>query len=122
VKFWWLAPPFGSLVVQPRLATGLSRHSNFYKEVGKEWRVCAGVWIDARNMIVGTQLAGQQGGKAVPLPLSRNDCRIAWHEVGSPVRIIAVLRATMKSQVPVGYEDETGFHYGTDMTDWPFSI
>jgi hypothetical protein len=78
--------------------------------------------MDARNMIVGTQLAGQQAGKVVSLPLGRNNSGIAWHEVGSPVRIVALLRATMKAQVPVGYEDETGFHYGTDMTDWPFSI
>ena len=28
-------------------------------------------------------------------------------------RMIAGLRAMMNHQVPVGYEDETGFHYGT---------
>jgi hypothetical protein len=36
----------------------------------------------------------------------------AWHETGFTVRIIAKLRAAIESQVSVGYEDETGFHYG----------
>jgi hypothetical protein len=73
-------------------------------------------------MIAGTQLADRRIEKTLPLPLARNDNRIAWHEVGSPIRIIAILRASIKSQVPVGYEDESGFHYGADTTDWFFSI
>jgi len=110
-KFQWLGAPAGKLV-----------RSNFYKEVAKEWRESLFVCANCCNVITGTQLAGQQGGKAVALPLGRNDRRIAWHEVGSPVRIVAVLRATMKAQVPVGYEDETGFHYGADNMDLPFSV
>jgi hypothetical protein len=73
-------------------------------------------------MITGTQLSAQRTVRATPLPLARIDNRIAWHEVGSPVRIIAILRASIKSRVPVGYEDESGFHYGADATDWFFSI
>jgi hypothetical protein len=29
--------------------------------------------------------------------------------------IIATLRATISAQIPVGYEDETGFHIGMEM-------
>lgn len=56
------------------------------------------------------------------VPLNRNATRIAWHEVGSPLRIIAILRATIEARAPVGYEDETGFHYGSETTDWSFTI
>ena len=38
----------------------------------------------------------------------------AWHEAGFPVRIIGNLYAAIASHVPVGYEDETGFHYGAN--------
>ncbi|MGA2281626.1 MAG: hypothetical protein ABSG80_15140 [Verrucomicrobiota bacterium] len=48
--------------------------------------------------------------------------RIAWPEVSFPVRIIAKLRAAIKSRVPVGYEDETGFHFSLKASDWFFSI
>lgn len=48
--------------------------------------------------------------------------RIAWHEVSFPVRIIAKLRAAIEARVPVGYEDETGFHYGMKESDWFYSI
>ena len=48
--------------------------------------------------------------------------QIAWHEVRFPVRIIAKLRAAIETRVPVGYEDETGFHYSMKASDWFFSI
>jgi len=48
--------------------------------------------------------------------------QIAWHEVRFPVRIIAKLRAAIEARVPVGYEDETGFHYSLKASDWLFSI
>ena len=48
--------------------------------------------------------------------------QIAWHEVSFPVRIIAKLRAAIEARVPVGYEDETGFHYSLKVSDWLFSI
>jgi hypothetical protein len=35
----------------------------------------------------------------------------AWHDARLPVRIAGKLRAAIESCVPVGYEDETGFHY-----------
>jgi hypothetical protein len=73
-------------------------------------------------MIVGTQLANRQIDRMMHLPLNRHASRIAWHEVGSPVRIIALLRATIEARVPVGYEDDAGFHYGSEATDWSFTI
>jgi len=95
---------------------------NLCKEVDKEWRARFGVWLNARNMIVGTQLANRRMDQMVPLPLNRHATRVSWHEVGLPVRIIALLRATIEARAPVGYEDETGFHYGSETTDWSFTI
>jgi hypothetical protein len=60
--------------------------------------------------------------RTMPLTVDRNTLRIAGHEVGSLVRIIAKLCGVMESQVPIGYEDEGGFHYGANLTDWFFSI
>jgi hypothetical protein len=70
-------------------------------------------------MIAGTQLAGQRIAKAAPLPSNCNHNQVAWHKVGSPARIIATLRAAIKARVPVGYEDETGFHYSMKASAWP---
>ncbi|MGB7746579.1 MAG: hypothetical protein WBN75_04750 [Verrucomicrobiia bacterium] len=53
---------------------------------------------------------------------SVSNLRIAWQEVSFPVRIIAQLRAAIADRVPVGYEDETGFHYGMKASDGFFSI
>jgi hypothetical protein len=73
-------------------------------------------------MVTGTQLETTQAVKTAPLPLERNNGRIAWYKVGSPVRIIALLRATIETRAPVGYEDDAGFHYGADASAWFFSI
>jgi hypothetical protein len=35
-----------------------------------------------------------------------------WHPAGFLVRMAATIRQAIISQVPVGYEDETGFHFG----------
>jgi len=58
----------------------------------------------------------------LPLPVDDQNGQIAWYQIGSPHRIMALLRATVEARAPVGYEDEAGFHYGTDATDWFFSI
>ena len=50
-----------------------------------------------------------------------------WSHTGnfgfSPAGIIAKLRNMVKIEVPVGYQDETGFHYGVKSADkeakWP---
>ena len=58
----------------------------------------------------------------MPLKVDRDTMRIAGHKVRSSVCIIAKLCGVMESQVPIGYEDEGGFHYGADLADWFFSI
>jgi len=73
-------------------------------------------------MVMGKQLAARPVATAMPLPLDCSNGRIAWHQVGSPVRIRDLLRAAINAWAPVGYEDETGFHYGVDGQDWSFSI
>ena len=35
---------------------------------------------------------------------------------------IAKLRATTAAHVPVGYQDETGFHFGVNAGDWFFLV
>ena len=73
-------------------------------------------------MVTSIRLATEWAPKALPLPLDHQSGRVAWYKIGSPLRIIAVLRATVEARVPVGYEDEAGFHYGADITGWFFSI
>ena len=78
--------------------------------------------MNIHNMIAGNRLAGRCIGQVMPLPANRHDRRIAWPEVGSLARIIAILRAWIEARAPLGYEDETGFHYGTEATHWSFTI
>ena len=72
-------------------------------------------------MIAGTQLAERHVEQTLPSP-SASSLRIAWLEVRFPVQIVAKLRAAIKTRVPMGYEDETGFHYSMEASDWFFSI
>jgi hypothetical protein len=73
-------------------------------------------------MIAGSQLAERHVEQTMSSSSASNPLRMAWHEVRFTVRIIAKLRAAIEARVPVGYEDESGFHYGADATDWFFSI
>jgi hypothetical protein len=72
-------------------------------------------------MIAGNRLATWQDEPTRFLSSART-VQIAWQEVSFPVRIIAKLRAAIEARVPVGYEDETGFHYGLHAPGWFFSI
>jgi hypothetical protein len=72
-------------------------------------------------MIADSQLAERHVEQTLSSS-SASTLRIAWHEVGSPARIIAKLRAAIEARAPVGYEDETGFHYSRKASDWFFSI
>jgi hypothetical protein len=47
-----------------------------------------------------------------PLSSARNAAPAPEHRAGFPIRIAANFYAAFASHVPVGYEDETGFHYG----------
>jgi hypothetical protein len=51
-------------------------------------------------------------GTTTALPLESNAIEIEWRGVRFLVRIITKMCETIISRVPVGYEDETGFHYG----------
>src|SRR5208282_5911967 len=59
------------------------------------------------------QLAERSVELTPPLLRAGNAVPMAWAGSGFPVRIIAKLRAAIASRVPVGYEDETGFHCGS---------
>jgi hypothetical protein len=72
-------------------------------------------------MIADSQLAERHVEQTLSSS-SASTLRIAWHEVRFPVRIIAKLRAAIEARAPVGYEDETGFHYSRKASDWFFSI
>ena len=68
-------------------------------------------------MVAGTQLSSKPVVETMPLSVTRDEGRmgpVGW--------IIATFRAAMEKRVPVGYEDEAGFHYGGDGTGWFFSI
>jgi hypothetical protein len=78
--------------------------------------------MDARIMVTSRQLATKPVVKTMPLPLDYRNGRIAWYKIGSPGRIIAILRASLEDRAPVGYEDDSGFHYGPDDTGWFFTI
>ena len=51
-------------------------------------------------------------GTTTALPFESNAIEIEWREVRFPVRIITKVCKDITFRVPVGYEDETGFHYG----------
>jgi hypothetical protein len=105
------------LLVQRAIGSG-----NFYKQVGKEWRECYAISSDVHTMVTGVQLATRQAVKTMPLPPDHTNGRIAWYKIGFLLQIIAILRASLEAWVPVGYEDDSGFHYGPDATGWFFSI
>ena len=46
------------------------------------------------------------------LPSKSNGLEIEWRATRFLVRIITKISETITSRMPVGYEDETGFHYG----------
>ncbi|MGO9586714.1 MAG: hypothetical protein ACLP2Y_11015 [Limisphaerales bacterium] len=72
-------------------------------------------------MIAGSQLAERHVEQTRSWS-SATTLKIAWQEVSFPVRVIAKLRAAIEAHVPVGYEDETGFHYSRQASDGFFSI
>jgi hypothetical protein len=73
-------------------------------------------------MIAGNQLAKHHVEQTMPSSSASNPLRIAWHEVRFPVQIITKLHAATETMVPMGYEDETGFHCSMKASDWFFSI
>jgi hypothetical protein len=72
-------------------------------------------------MIADSQLAERHVEQTLPSS-SASNLRIAWHEIKFPVRIMQKLQAAIETMVPMGCEDETGFHYSMKASDWFFSI
>jgi hypothetical protein len=52
------------------------------------------------------------GGTTTALPFESNAHGSEWRGVRFLVRIITKMCEAITSRMPVGYEDETGFHYG----------
>jgi hypothetical protein len=70
-----------------------------------------GVIIGAHDAWDG-QLAIPYIEPTMPLPSAKKAVRTVSHKAGFPVRTISKWYAAIASHVPIGYEDETGFHYG----------
>jgi len=81
-----------------------------------------GGFITSAHDASDSQSAERLDEPMAPLQPVMNAVQTAWHKAAFPVRIIAQLRAAVASHLPVGYEDETGFHYGVDAGDWRFLI
>jgi len=91
------------------------RHRNFCLFVAKKGKAYSRLNADLHNMVTGKELTAGYVDRTMPLTVDGNTMRIAGHKAGVSVRITAKLCSLIESQVPVGYEDEGGFHYGTDM-------
>ena len=63
-------------------------------------------------MINGIQLGDERLESVMPFSLGPSAVEVKWQEARFPVRIVARLIDAIESRIPVGYEDETGFHYG----------
>ena len=77
---------------------------------------------ETHNMIAGSQLAAGRVEQTLPAQSTSDLLRTAWNKFISPVRMVARLRATIESHAPVGYEDESGFHYSRKSSEWFFTI
>ena len=73
-------------------------------------------------MVAGKELATGDADRGMPLIVARNTRQMGRHQVGFPLRGIVKWLGLMETRVPVGYEDEDGFHYGADLAGWFFSI
>ena len=77
---------------------------------------------ETHNMIAGSQLAAGRVEQTLPARYAGSLLRMAWNGFQLPIRIIAKLRGVIEFHAPVGYEDETGFHYNRKSSDWFFTI
>jgi hypothetical protein len=73
-------------------------------------------------MVTGNGLTTGRVDRTMPLMVDSNTLRMAGHKVGLLVRIVVKFCSAFESRVPIGYEDDGGFHYGANLTDWFFSI
>jgi len=78
--------------------------------------------VETHNMIAGNQLAAGHVDQTSAAPSAGSILRTAFNEFSLSARIVEKLRATIESHAPVGYENETGFHYNGEASDGFFSI
>src|SRR5208282_955197 len=100
----------------------LGRNRNFCLFVAKKRKANYRLNTDPRNMVTGNGLTAGHVDRTMPLTVDSNTMPIAGQKVGLPVRIVVKLCGVVESQVPIGFEDEGGFHYGADMAGWFFTI
>jgi hypothetical protein len=100
----------------------IGRNRNFGLFVAKKRKAKFRLITDSHNMVTGKELGTGHVDPTTTLPSGGNIIRIAGHKVGLPVCIVTRLCGAIESQVPIGYEDEGGFHYGANLADWFFSI
>ena len=67
------------------------------------------------NMVTGKELVAGCAGQTLPPQIDGDCVRTTEHKAGFPVRSLVKLYRLIKSRVPIGYEDETGFHYGVNL-------
>ncbi|MGD0744061.1 MAG: hypothetical protein ABSA45_02805 [Verrucomicrobiota bacterium] len=99
------------LTTRPNLAP----NRNFCLFVANKWKAHCRLSTYLRNMVTGKELATGCVDQTMPPTPDSNIVRKAGHRSGLPVRIVTKMCGAMESQVPVGYEDEGGFHYGAEM-------
>jgi len=67
------------------------------------------------NMVTGKELVAGYADQKLSAPIDGDRTRTTGHKAALPVRSLVKLCGVIKSRVPIGYEDETGFHYGADL-------
>jgi len=67
------------------------------------------------NMVTGKELTTGTADRATPAAGDKSGRQIEGHRVGFPVWFAAKLSGMMESKAPLGYEDESGFHWGADL-------
>jgi hypothetical protein len=100
----------------------LAPNRNFCLFVAKKWKAHSRPFTYLHNMVTSKELATRCVDQTVTPAVDRNIVPNAGHRIGLPVRIVVKLCGAMEFQVPVGYENEGGFHYGADMANGFFSI
>ena len=93
---------------------------NFCSIVAKRRRACSTLNIYLRNMVTGKELVTGRVDQTLPQPGGGDSVRRTGRKFGFSLRKIAKWYGVIKSRVPVGYEDEEGFHYGANLAGWFF--
>ena len=66
-------------------------------------------------MVTGKELVTGNVDKTLSAPIDSGRTRTTRHKAGFPVRSLVKLYRVIKPGAPIGYEDETGFHYGVNL-------